>query len=147
MNLNLESLIKEKLPGEVGKTPQTALEEGETAKQELMVSEAKIRSLTADRDSFERNYRKAKNELEKHEILDKREETVRDAERSQRIFELETQLNAQKEISQAYKDFLQGLVRNIEFRADTFRTHVDHPMGDGTYKPVESSSSVTKEAH
>ena len=141
----LQDVIEKNLPAQVGETLRKRLEQAdldakklENTTRLLVARDAAVTALTKENESL-------KEQLGKHTELGKREDAVKEAERDQKVFRLETELNAERRISNTFDETLGKLVRNVEYRSRTLGNEnlviPGNPGGNG-YQPTPGFPST-----
>ena len=122
MNLTAEikAIIEKNLPQQVGDTLKSVLEQG--AKDAALVVELsqKLERKTQEYEQLKQMRSTYESAQLKLDDANRKMEVVIDKERKLKIDELTFQLNSERENKEFAKSVALGLVRNIEYRNDSF---------------------------
>lgn len=163
---SFQESIKNNLPHQVGETLKQRLKEAEEDAKEVKRLSAKLdkaeKLAIVALDNFDKEFDKYELEIKqlKREIncymsndkrnseLDYRQKSLEKAEQTLRIEQLTYELNVEKEKTEFTKSVALGLVRNLEYRKNTFdnETQAGYNGANGNWihpTPINKNSSIT----
>lgn len=145
LQLAITEAIEKSLPKQVGEVLQSELQE----LARLRVENEKLLKEVTDRELLINDQRNLlatqKEELAKHDDLDRRVKKIEEQENKQVIERLQYQLDAEKNKTEFAKDVSMGLVRNIEYRKNVFAQTTPRYDGNNIYRgdePTEDLNSI-----
>lgn len=120
LDQDIKDSIAKNLPAQVGDVLRERLEKANQDAVRLADTLKRLDELRNTHDTLQRKHDAALQDLTKHTTLEQREAAVRESERDLRVKVAETELNAERRISNTLIDVLGKLVRNTEYRSRVF---------------------------
>jgi len=116
MNEEIQKIIKEQLPAQVGETLQSELEELKRLRELLPTTEKNLKDSKKYTEDLRESINRYKDEIEELNHLKLRKEDLDEQDRNLKIKLLEWKLDCEKEKSAMAIDLNLSLTRNLEHR-------------------------------
>lgn len=147
---DLELAIKKNLPAQTSDVLQKVLKQAETDSKLVITLNEQLEKLKKNNLELCNRVEEYQKFDERNSKLEAREKAVIQEEMNIKIFVLEYQLGSEKEKNEFSKEILRGLVRNIEYRKNTFDSQSGpdgrDQFGNQTYATHTKNFNTTEEA-
>lgn len=141
LSAEIKAAIDKDLPNQIGQTLKERLEKADKDAELLAGANERADRYEKERDTARGQLASAKEELSKHAALAAREAAVEKRERGAEIAELKVQLAAAQGNTEFARGVAMGLVRNIEFRNNSFQNSSDSvPVTNGGYTQLQTAT-------
>jgi len=120
LSKEIQELIVKHLPSELGETLRNLLASAANDAQALQDARAYIKQTGEITANLSAQVGELSTQLERHKNIDARMRELEESERNRKIFQLETELAAEKRITSVLDQTLGKLVRNTEYRNTLF---------------------------